>query len=236
MIPVIIAHRGASFLAQHENTIESFSLAIDIGAEYVEFDIRQTKDHNLIIFHDDTFEGKKISDYGYEELCKLTKLQEFTPPLLVDVLRLCRGKIKLDIELKETGFERSVISLVKEFFDYDEFMIKSFVDTAVARVKSIDPNITAGLLVGRKNGDVPRRFNEYFPERRLKRCHADFVSPYYQLATKGFIHRMHLRHYKVFVWTVNNPTDIGHYVKRGVDGIITDKPDAGLFIRKGFTL
>lgn len=236
MKPQIIAHRGASFLAKHENTLESFQLAIDIGADYVEFDIRQTLDHSLIIFHDPDFEGTNINSVTYEDLCRKTEKKGFKPPLLVDVLKLCQGKIKLDIELKETGYESSVIAIVKEFFDYDMFTIKSFLDTAVARVKAIDSRITTGLLLGYHKGDVKRRIHEYFPERRIHACRADFVSPYYQLATREFLHRMHARHCKVYIWTVDDPTLMGKYIKRGVDGIITNKPDAGLYIRNGFTL
>lgn len=232
----IIAHRGASFLAKKENTLESFALAIDIGADYAEFDIRQTRDHNLIVFHDEMFENKKISELTYEELCRKTKAHGYKVPLLVDVLKLCRGKIKLDIELKESGYEGSVISLVKQFFEYDEYMMKSFLDNTVARIKSIDSHITTGLLLGGANASFRKRIHEYFPERRLHACHADFVSPNYQLATPTFIRRMHLRHYKVFVWTLNDPSLIGKYINRNVDGIITDKPDAGLFIRKGFSI
>lgn len=236
MKPVIIAHRGASFLAKHENTLESFQLAIDIGADYAEFDIRQTRDKNLIVFHNDTYEGKNISDTTYEDLCRKTRLRGFVVPLLVDVLKLCKGKIKLDIELKETGYESSIITLVKSFYDYEDYMMKSFIDSAVAKIKSIDSSITAGLLLGQRQGDFRRRLHEYFPERRLKACRADFVSPHYQFATRGFIHRMHLHNRKVYVWTVNDAPLIGKYIKRNVDGIITDKPDAGLFIRKGYSI
>lgn len=236
MKPVIIAHRGASFLAKHENTLESFQLAIDIGADYVEFDIRQTLDHSLIIFHDPDFEGTAINAVTYEDLCRRTEKRGFKPPLLVDVLKLCQGKIKLDIELKETGYESSVVAIVKEFFDYDMFSIKSFLDTAVARVKAIDSRITTGLLLGYHKGDLKRRIHEYFPERRVRACRADFVSPYYQLATRSFLHRMHARHRKVYIWTVDDATLMGKYIKRGVDGIITNKPDAGIFIRNGFTV
>lgn len=232
----IIAHRGASFLAKKENTLEAFALAIDIGADYAEFDVRQTRDHNLIVFHDDTFDNRKISDLTYDELCRKTNAKGFKVPLLVDVLKLCRGKIKLDIELKETGYEGSIISLIKQFFEYEDYMMKSFLDSAVAKIKAIDANINAGLLLGTANADFRRRLHEYFPERRLHACHADFVSPHYQLATPMFIRRMHIRHYKVYVWTLNEASLIGKYINRNVDGIITDKPDAGIFIRKGFSI
>lgn len=232
----IIAHRGASFLAQNENTLEAFSLAIDIGADYAEFDIRQTRDHNLIVFHNDSIDNRKISDMTYEQLCKRTLAKGYKVPLLIDVLSLCKGKIKLDIELKESGYEDSVISLVKQFYDYDDYMMKSFIDNTVAKIKNIDSNIKTGLLLGLSHGNLRRRIHEYFPERRLHACHADFVSPHYQLATPMFVHRMHLRRYKVYVWTLNDVGLIGKYINRNVDGIITDKPDAGIFLRKGYNI
>ena len=51
MMTAIIAHRGASALATHENTLEAFQIAINLQADFAEFDIRRTKDHQLIAFH-----------------------------------------------------------------------------------------------------------------------------------------------------------------------------------------
>ena len=48
MMTAIIAHRGASALATHENTLEAFQIAINLQADFAEFDIRRTKDHQLI--------------------------------------------------------------------------------------------------------------------------------------------------------------------------------------------
>ena len=47
---------------------------------------------------------------------------------------------------------------------------------------------------------------------------------------------MHARHRKVYIWTVDDATLMGKFIRRGVDGIITNKPDAGIFIRKGFSV
>ena len=50
-LPEIIAHRGATYLAP-ENTLSAFRNAIDLGADGVEMDVQQTRDHGLIIHHD----------------------------------------------------------------------------------------------------------------------------------------------------------------------------------------
>lgn len=234
MNTVIIAHRGASALAKKENTIEAFKHAIELKADYVEFDIRRTKDNVLIAFHDDSINGRLISELTYKEISEEAAMADYTIPFLEDILKLCAGKIKLDIELKEAGYEKDVILLVKKYFPCHDFLMKSFIDQAVLNIKTYDPSIIAGLLLGRKNADVKRRINEYFPLRRLKRCKADFVSPNQALATRGFIKRMHIHRKKVYVWTVNDSVSIGKFLHKNVDGIITDRPDAGLHIRKGF--
>lgn len=228
----IIAHRGASALAKQENTLEAFQIAIDLGADYAEFDIRRTMDKQLIVFHDDNINSRLISCLTYDEVCRESDKNGFTVPLLSQVLKLCRGKIKLDVELKESGYEKEVINLILQDFSYDEFMMKSFIDTAVANIKRIDSNIKAGLLVGRANGDVKRRINEYFPERRLKQCNADFVSPNYKFVTRDFIRRMHLRKKDIYVWTVNSPELMAKLSKKKIDGIITDRPDLAMKERK----
>ena len=232
MLPDIIAHRGASALSKHENTLDSFALAIDIGADYVEFDIRRTKDKKLIVVHDAGLGSCMYKDMTYEEICDMTAPLGYTIPLLIDVLKLCQGKVKLDIELKEAGYEKQIIMMVREMYHYEDFMMKSFMDTAVARIKAIDKNIKAGLLIGIPKGDFKRRMNEYFPERRLKACNADFVSPHYSIATKEFVMRMHLHKKKVYVWTVNGITELNKYMHRHIDGVITDMPDAGVYIKR----
>ena len=51
MIPQIIAHRGASYLAP-ENTLAAFRKAMEIGADGVEMDVQKTLDGGLVIHHD----------------------------------------------------------------------------------------------------------------------------------------------------------------------------------------
>jgi glycerophosphoryl diester phosphodiesterase len=73
---LVIAHRGASY-DRPENTIPAFELAIEMGADYVEFDVH----NDLSVTHD---RPKRGVDY----------------PTLDDVLDLCRGRIGVMVELK----------------------------------------------------------------------------------------------------------------------------------------
>ena len=67
MMTAIIAHRGASALATHENTLEAFQIAINLQADFAEFDIRRTKDHQLIAFHNPDLNGTDIRQLTYDE-------------------------------------------------------------------------------------------------------------------------------------------------------------------------
>lgn len=234
MRTAIIAHRGASKLAGTDNTIDSFSLAISLGADFVEMDVRQTKDKKLVVFHDDIIDDTPIKFLTYDELNAKAKEKGYSVPLFEDVLKLCQSKIKLDIELKETGYEFKVLSLVKKYFSYDAFMIKSFLDTAVKKVELLDKKVNTGLLLGYKKADVKRRVNEFLPKRRLKLLDVDFVSPHHKLVTWDYMLRMRILKKKVYVWTVNDEKIIKKLLAKQVDGIITDVPDKALAIRDAY--
>ena len=115
----IVAHRGASGQPGVENTLESFQKAIELGVDMVEYDVRKTKDNVLVVYHDKNFADQPVSWYTYEEMEKEAKNRGFHVPLFVEVLELCNGKVFMDIEIKETGFENRVVKLLHKYADYD---------------------------------------------------------------------------------------------------------------------
>lgn len=232
----IIAHRGASYLANQENTIEAFQIALDVKADCIELDIRQTLDKIIIVFHDEELNGIPVKTLTYRELNEMAESCGYQIPTLEEVLHLCSGKIRLLIELKEAGYEKRVLSMVNAAFSYEEYAIQSFLDIVVRRIKKIDEHATTGLLIGIKKADFSTRFNEYYPFRRLKACHADFVSPHYLIATTDFLIRMKHAGIPVNVWTVNEPKAISHFLELEPDGIITNRPDVGIFLRSRYEL
>ena len=53
--PAVIAHRGASIVAP-ESTRSAYEIARDLGADYLEADLRQTADGRIVVIHDSTLE------------------------------------------------------------------------------------------------------------------------------------------------------------------------------------
>ncbi|SEQ28629.1 glycerophosphoryl diester phosphodiesterase [Lachnospiraceae bacterium NE2001] len=220
----IVAHRGASGQPGVENTLESFQKAIELGVDMVEFDVRKTKDNVLVVYHDKNFADQPVSWYTYEEMEKQAQIRGFHVPLFVEVLELCSGKVFMDIEIKETGFEHRVVRFLHKYSDYKDYSVKSFKDAVPFKIKELDPKITTGLLLGYEKADARRRINELFPIRRLRACHADFVSPHFLLLRFGFEKRMKKAGYPIYVWTVNAPEVIDEVLQKQVTGIITDNP------------
>ena len=227
---LIIAHRGASGLVKFENTLESFEKAIALGVPLVEFDVRKTKDNFFVCYHDASLDDVKLADCSYHRILEMSKSNGFDIPLLENVIILCKGRIRLDIELKETGYELAVLNLIKNYLDYPDYVIKSFNDSSIKAIKRADKNVTTGLLLGK---DRPKnllftRLSELFPEYRLFRTKADFVSPNYRLLTLGFSWRMKLIKKNIYVWTVNDAKLMMQVAKQGVFALITDRPDLAL--------
>ena len=228
--PRIVAHRGARGLCDSENTVEAFEKAHEIGAEWIEFDVRRTGDGEFVCFHDEAHGGVPLADLTSPELLASTRAVGFDVPRVEAVLRRFRGRLKLDIEIKEGGYEAELVRLATRYLDPSQFVMKSFVDAAVAAVKRADPAVRAGLLLG---VDGPRfdprvRGREVFPESRLLRLKADFASPNDGLVMLGLVQRMHALGMEVWVWTVNDGKRMQELVDLGVDAIITDRPDIGL--------
>lgn len=222
--PLIIAHRGAKSLAKHENTLEAFQIAIDLNVQMVEFDIRQTKDKKLIIYHNPTIRGRRIRELTYRQLTTIANKKGLEIPLLEDVLKLCQGKVHLDIEFKESGYEKEVVDLVTTYFSYDEFIMISFSDNIIKEVKRIDSNIRTGLLIGLEGASLPQRLQELYPIRRLKNTNADFVVAHYYLVTRFLLYLCKKYHYDLVVWTVNRDRTFHKLRKQRVTAIVTDYP------------
>ncbi len=112
---IVISHRG-SHLIKPENTIEAFEDAITAGADYVEMDLRTTKDGYLVLCHDENVNrvsnGKgNVKDLTLEEISKLDLPgkdgKTYRMPQFVDVLKICKGRINIYLDFKEADVAAS---------------------------------------------------------------------------------------------------------------------------------
>ena len=162
--PMIVAHRGASHEVA-ENTLEAFELAVALGADAVEFDVRITADGHAVVMHDPevdrTTDGTGL--VGSLTLDEIRSLLIALPsgrarvPTLTDALSLLSGRAAVDIEIKnipgEPDFdpERELaVEAVHRELDATGFVgqaiISSFNPLSIARSRAGRPDIATGLL------------------------------------------------------------------------------------------
>ena len=227
----VTAHRGSSRVAP-ENTLYAFEEALASGADYIELDVQLTADEQLVVFHDEkldrTTDGTgKLSDYTYDELMKLSagswfrKNGEFDDakiPLLSEVLELADDGILLNIEIKDHGdtirTAEKTVEVIKEYDFEDSCYVTSFSYAAVKKVKQLDPDIKTGLIA---NVATTTAFTQ------LK--YIDALSMNHLLVNSTVVNDVHQNGKRIFVWTVDNKSEMKNMMALGVDNIITNRPD-----------
>ncbi len=225
--PIVIAHRGASG-HRYENTIEAFELAIEMGAGGIEIDVRRSRDGVLLVHHDARLRGHEqfIRDMTASDIRQSARRRGYEVPTLAETVGWCAGRIALDVELKEVGYEAKVVSEVAQRYEPGNVVYTSFHDSSVSALKGYATGSMVGLLIGHNLFTLARRDRrEYLPIRRLRRCGADFIAPHWQLMRLGFWHRLHRLGIPIAVWTVNRRYHARRLAKRGVNLIISDYPD-----------
>ena len=229
----IISHRGRTSRKSADNTLASVNDAIELKVEMVEVDIRQTKDSQIVCFHDPDIQGELIRDLDYSEIIE----KDSQIPTLEQVLWSAKGKIGIEIELKEPGYELEVVSIARDYFNYDKFVLKSFHPQVVERVKEIDQKIFAGLLVGSAYSFEQLFFTlkEAFTCTNFKQTNADFISPYYKIFEAGWFSRFTRNNVPIQVWTVNDVESIRTLINQQVHSIITDVPEVAIGIRESLS-
>ena len=223
MKKLIIAHRGVTSPAR-ENTLEAFRKAVDLRADMIEFDVRRTRDGRYVIHHDPDLSGKSLIDMTLQEIRDRARSVGFDIPGLEEVLELARGRIGLDIELKEEGYEREIVRLVTETIREGDFIISSFHAGSIERVKQCRAGVQTGLIFN----DGTALTDE------ILQGQTEWLLPVVSLANDALLERMRKAGKRIAVWTVNDENRMKRLLDDDrIDGIITDRTDAALAVRRG---
>ena len=143
-----IGHRGARAY-EPENTLRGFKKAIELGVNAVELDVRKTKDDKVVVIHDAkvdrTTSGKgSVSELTLNEMKQLVTEKGEKVPTLEEALDFLDRKVKIIIELKETGFEEEVLRQIRERGLENNVVIVSFIEEALRKVREIDESVETG--------------------------------------------------------------------------------------------
>ncbi|MDM5153385.1 glycerophosphodiester phosphodiesterase [Bacillus sp. DX1.1] len=221
--PVIMAHRG--YISKGvENTKEAVQGAIDAKADYAEIDVLQTKDGELAVIHDLKLKrlanaDVHVSDLTMDELRQLTLNQDgFSGGIstLDEIIKLAKGKIKLNIEVKLHGNEKDFVKKVLKIIEKNEFEKQCVIQTLhyplIKEFKRANPDIKVGYVL-------------YASVANLKYVQADFYVAEEYMLNKRLVNSARKLNKPIYVWTVNDMENLKKYYKLNVDGIITDYPE-----------
>ena len=210
-----------------ENTLAAFRLGAAERADFVELDVQESLDGEVVVVHDSDLmkvaaSPMKIWEHTLAELRSVDigshKGPEFKDErvaTLAEALAACKGKSGVLVELKSYGhndrLEEKVAAIVEAAGMENDCMFMSLDHYQVGRMKRLRPSWRVGVLVAKALGDITS-------------LHADFVAVEARMATRRFVRRAHRAQQDVYVWTVNDPAWMLAAMSSGVDGLITDRP------------
>ncbi|HEX2861868.1 MAG TPA: glycerophosphodiester phosphodiesterase, partial [Lacunisphaera sp.] len=147
--PLIIAHRGASS-ERPENTLSAFRRAIALEADGIELDVQVSRDGVAVVFHNASLRrlagaSGRVAQQTWRELAALRIRDKEPIPRLVDVLRLTRGLVVVQIELKSGPVEPTVRA-IKAAHAAEWVVLASFNPRLVAEARDLAPGIPRMLI------------------------------------------------------------------------------------------
>ena len=215
-----ISHRGASAY-EPENTMRAIKQALGYAVDMVEIDVRETKDEQIVVIHDETLERTTngrgyVHQMTYSELSKLDAGKGERIPTLQEVIDLVKGRVGLIVELKDPGTTDKVAEILSKNNFVDQTLVTSFIHSAVKTIKELNPQLKTGVIF---------RSAPVKPSQLALDANANALFPYYKDVTVRMIDDAHSNHLTVNIWTVDTREEIEHYVRMGVDGVVTNNPD-----------
>lgn len=230
---LVSAHRGDAKQAP-ENTLIAIQKAIDIGADYVEIDVHQTLDGVVVLLHDRDLrrvagDSRRLDQVTFEEVRQLDVGSWFSPqfadqrvPTLQEVIQLCRGKIRLNIEMKVFGsadsLARAVTQVIREEHFESECILTSLSTEAIVAVRRNSPELLVGIIIGHSIGNV-------------NRLDVDALSVRAEHLSNEMIRAAHQQGRQVMVWGMNGEQQMIQQLRRGVDNLITSEPKLAMQLR-----
>ena len=227
----IIGHRGARGEAP-ENTLAGFQYIHDLGIRAVEFDVRQLKDAELVIMHDDNFLRTTSIDKNLYE-CSSTELEAYNQayiwmdwekqitPTLSDALHIMQDFNHLEVEVKAVenmaDAEKLVLTLEQQLQGFEKTAIITSFDLKIHHaLKQMNSKFQRGLLV---EDDIQLKAIDQALELECGQ-----IGWMNQLATDDIIQATQNAQLNISVWTVNDIERAKHLQRLGIDGLITDFP------------
>lgn len=232
----IVAHRGIATEAP-ENTLEAFERAVQLGADYVELDVRLTSDQVPVVYHyfylhENTSTSGVIYDFSLEQLrrvrvfCRHNAGSVGSISTLPEVLEALGGRIGFEIEIK--GPEPEAPQIIGDVLDrfkhlWGTIEVTSYEPALLLAFQAQCPGIPVDLLIPRSEAwmglDVV--YYQALHRARLSRARAVHLHPT-QLSAAVVTA---LRHHgiEIHMWDANDEASLATAVEYGIPRVCTDR-------------
>jgi glycerophosphoryl diester phosphodiesterase len=186
----------------------------------IEFDVRRSRDGELILFHDAEIAGTPIANLTRAEIADRAGV---LPPLLEEALALARGRIRLDVELKKGRYIDELAELLGDFAaNGGDLIVTSFVDRMLAQLSELAPQLPLGLVLGRSAKRATERANA---------CGATIVLPKMRLVDETLLAELADAGLAVIVWDFMAGEHAALLADPRISGVITDDVPGALAAR-----
>ena len=245
--PLIVAHRGFSANAP-ENTITAFQMAIDVGADGVEFDVQLAKDGVPVVIHDTDLKrlagrSENVADLTSKQLAKIdvgswfnekfpkkgkSEFAKATVPTLAQVLKLYEktsGPIYIELKCNDSNYKplaTAVCAVIRDSPMLPRIIVKSFKLAAIPAIRHLLPEVQTAALFEPSIMTILRRRRYIIALAREFGAHQ--ISLQHTLATPKLTALAAEAHLPVTIWTADDPKWIERCRKRKIGSLITNDP------------
>jgi glycerophosphoryl diester phosphodiesterase len=249
LLPLVVAHRGASATFP-ENTLESFTAAVEAGAQAVEFDVRLSADGVPVVVHDPDV-SRCTDGTGFVHELTVAELKRLDAgggrvpraeiPTLREALDLLSGRVGVDIEIKnipgEPAFdspEEAVVAATLRALDAAAFsgpvLVSSFNWLSIERCRELAPDLPTGFLTIAAMDPAAALVYAREAGHGWVLPQADAVGA----AGAGFVEEAHGDGIRVGTWVADEERPMAGLFELGVDAVATNDPALGVRVRSGF--
>jgi glycerophosphoryl diester phosphodiesterase len=223
---IIGGHRGASYIAP-ENTIKAFKKAIELKADFIEFDVLETKDGKIVICHDEEI-SRLTGQHGFIRNLTLEKLKTYDfgegekIPTFEELIEVTKGKLILNCEVIVEGISNKVVNIIKKHGIEESVIISSFKHQELLKFQELDPTIKLAFL---EHNDYKTPCPWEIRKKWIHFCIKNnlyAINPFYPLVDQQFVDFAHDYNIKIFPFTVDSAPAMRKLINYGVDGIITN--------------
>jgi len=216
----VVGHRGARGHAP-ENTLRSFATAIEMGCQRVEMDVHLSRDGVPMIIHDGALDRTTngtgpVAQRTHAELRLLDAGGGERIPTLGEVMDFCRGRVDIQIELKDPRCPGTVADQILRDWGLERLVVTSFTLELLDEIAPRLPEVPLGLL----NKNPARDMIGVARDRGHQ-----LICPRSSIASPDLIAQAHDAGLQVYVFHVNTADAAADAIRFRADAIGTDYPD-----------